>query len=285
MQIQYRLGLYEKSMPTGMSWRDMLCATKAAGFDQLEISIDETDARLSRLDWSAEERLELVRTEAQTGVPIRTMCLSGHRKYPLGSRDPEIRRRGMEIMEKAIEFSCDTGVRVIQLAGYDVYYEEGGEDTRALFAENLAKSVEIAARHGVAMGFETMETPFMDTVSKGMAYVNDIDSLYLGMYPDLGNLTNACELYGLDVAAEIRAGKGHTYAMHLKETVPGKYRDMDFGDGRVDFVNGVKQALGLGIRLFTAEFWHDGSADWQDRLSRTNRFVRDRIEEAARRLD
>jgi len=283
MDMKYRLGLYEKSMPTGMTWRDMLCATKASGFDQLEISIDETDARLSRLDWTPEERLELVRAETQTGVPIRTMCLSGHRKYPLGSRDAETRRRGMEIMRKAIEFSCDTGVRLIQLAGYDVYYEEGGEDTRAWFAENLARSVEIAARYGVTMGFETMETPFMDTVSKGMKYVTDIDSPYLGMYPDLGNLTNACELYGLDVPGEIRAGAGHTYAMHLKETVPDKYRDMDFGDGRVDFVSGVRTALDLGIRLFTAEFWHDGSADWQDRLTRTNRFVREKIEAAVER--
>lgn len=276
--MEYRLGLYEKSMPSGLAWREMLCAAKAAGFDQVEISIDETDARLARLDWSAEERLELVRTELQTGVPIRTMCLSGHRKYPLGSRDPETRRRGMEIMEKAVEFACDTGIRIIQLAGYDVYYEEGGDDTRAMFAENLARSVAFAARHGVTMGFETMETPFMDTISKGMAYVNDIDSPYLGMYPDLGNLTNACYIYGLDVGSEICAGKGHTYAMHLKETVEGKYRDMDFGTGRVDFVSGIRQAMDAGVRLFTAEFWHDGCEDWQGRLRRTNDFLRGKFE-------
>ena len=58
----------------------------------------------------------------------------------------------MEIMEKAIRFACDTGVRIIQLAGYDVYYEEGGEDTRARFAENLHRCVEIAARYGVTLG-------------------------------------------------------------------------------------------------------------------------------------
>lgn len=278
--MEYRLGLYEKSMPSGLTWREMLCAAGEAGFDQLEISVDETEARLSRLDWTREERLELVRAELQTGVPIRTMCLSGHRKYPLGSRDPEVRARGMRIMEKAIEFACDTGIRIIQLAGYDVYYEKGGEDTQAMFAENLAKSVEIAARHGVLMGFETMETPFMDTISKGMAYVSAVDSPYLGMYPDLGNLTNACYLYGLDVNAEIMAGKGHTYAMHLKETVEGKYRDMDFGTGRVDFVSGIREARKAGIRLFTAEFWHDGREDWQGRLKATSEFLRARFKEA-----
>lgn len=278
--MEYRLGLYEKSMPTGLTWREMLTVTKQAGFDQLEISIDETDARLSRLEWSREQRQELLALEAETGVPIRTMCLSGHRKYPLGSRDPQTRARGMEIMRKAIEFAADLGIRIIQLAGYDVYYEEGGEDTRAAFAENLAASVAYASKFGVTMGFETMETPFMDTISKGMAYVDAIGSPYLGMYPDLGNLTNAAYLYGLDVAAEIRAGAGHTFAMHLKETEEGKYRDMDFGTGRVDFVGGVREAAAIGVNLFTAEFWHDGRDNWKDRIAGVSAFLREKIAQA-----
>ena len=41
---------------------------------------------------------------------------------------------------------------------------------------------------GVAMGFETMETPFMDTVEKSMSYVSKVDNPWLGVYPDIGNL-------------------------------------------------------------------------------------------------
>ena len=276
--MNYRLGLYEKSMPAGLTWREMLAAGHAAGFDQLEISIDESDARLARLDWTDQQKLELLATQVETGMPVRTMCLSGHRKYPLGSRDSQVRARGMEILRKAVDFAGDMGIRIIQLAGYDVYYEEGGEDTRARFAENLAVGVEYAAARGVALGFETMETPFMDTISKSMAYVNEIDSPYLGVYPDLGNLTNACELYGQRVTDEIRAGRGHLMAMHLKETVPGKYRDMDFGTGRVDFPSGIREAYACGVRLFTAEFWHDGRVNWQERLKDTNRFLREKFE-------
>ena len=55
--VEYRLGLYEKSMPAGMSWKEMLCAGKEAGYDQVEISIDESKARLARLDWTKEERI------------------------------------------------------------------------------------------------------------------------------------------------------------------------------------------------------------------------------------
>ena len=260
-------------MPSDISWRERLAAARAAGFDRLEISIDETEARLRRLDWSKEEKIELLKLESEMELPIRTMCLSGHRKYPLGSRDAETRKRGMEIMRKAIAFSADMGIRVIQLAGYDVYYEEGAEDTQALFAENLSKAVEMAAESGVTLGFETMETPFMDTISKAMRYVLEIRSPYLGVYPDLGNLTNACELYETRVKDEIEAGRGHLFAMHLKETVPGKYRDMDFGAGRVEFAKAIRAAHDCGVRLYTAEFWHDGSADWTERLKRTHAFL------------
>ena len=48
----------------------------------------------------------------------------------------------------------------------------------------------MAAEKGIVLGFETMETPFMDTVEKAMRYVNLVSSPYLGVYPDIGNLKN-----------------------------------------------------------------------------------------------
>ena len=37
----YNLGLYEKAMPKELSWMEKLEAAKAAGFDYIEMSIDE----------------------------------------------------------------------------------------------------------------------------------------------------------------------------------------------------------------------------------------------------
>ena len=122
----------------------------------MEISIDETEEKLGRLDMSEEERLGLVSLMKEAGLPIRTMCLSGHRKFPLGSSDPAVRSRGMEIMEKAIRLADDLGIRIIQLAGYDVYYDESTDETKRQFAENLIKATEMAAKVGIVMGFETM---------------------------------------------------------------------------------------------------------------------------------
>lgn len=268
---KYTIGLYEKAMPKTMDWREMLQCAKECGYDFVEISIDETDLRLSRLDWSKEQRLELVGIMQEVGIPIRTMCLSGHRKYPFGASDPAVRARGMEIMEKAIEFADDLGIRIIQLAGYDVYYEEGTAESERLFRENLAKAVRMAEARGILMGFETMETSFMDTVTKSMKYVDLINSPYLGVYPDSGNLTNASKLYGSDVLADIENGRGHIVAFHLKETIPGHYREIPFLTGHVDFESIISLAWSMGVRRYVTEMWDVGNASWKEDIKFANR--------------
>lgn len=55
--------------------------------------MDETDAKLSRLDYTKDEINEIKAAMETSGVPILTMCLSGHRKYPLGSHDLETQKR------------------------------------------------------------------------------------------------------------------------------------------------------------------------------------------------
>ena len=268
---KYTIGLYEKAMPKAMDWRAMLECAKECGYDFVEISIDETDYRLARLEWTKEERLELVQLMKEVGIPIRTMCLSGHRKYPFGASDPAVRARGMEIMEKAIELADDLGIRIIQLAGYDVYYEEGTAETEAMFRENLAKATRMAEAKGILMGFETMETAFMNTVTKSMKYVDIVNSPYLGVYPDSGNLTNAAKTYGTDVLEDLEAGRGHIVAMHLKETIPGHFREIPFLTGHVDFQSVIAKAWELGIRRYVTEMWDVGNSTWKEDIKFANK--------------
>lgn len=270
----YTLGLYEKAMPSTLTWLEKLTAAKEAGFDYLEMSLDETDAKLARLTMSLEERAEIRQAIEATGIPIHSICLSGHRKYPLGSHEEAVRTRALEIMEQAIDLAADLGVRIIQLAGYDVYYEEGDATTRDYFIRNLEKAVQMAAAKGVILGFETMETEFMNTMGKAMNYVHQIHSPYLGVYPDVGNLTNAAVTYGEEVTRDIALGEGHVFAVHLKETVPGKFREIPFGTGHVDFPKVIDAFWQQGVRRFTGEFWYVGAEDWQGELQKAHDFLR-----------
>ena len=61
----YELGLYEKAMSGTLSWPEKMQAAKRAGYDFIEISIDETDAKLERLEMSREERQRLADLESR----------------------------------------------------------------------------------------------------------------------------------------------------------------------------------------------------------------------------
>ncbi len=277
---EYTLGLYEKALPADLSWEERLATAGELGFDYMELSVDETDVRLERLSWDASQIDALRRAMRGTGVALESMCLSAHRRFPLGSHDPAVRARGLQIMQEAVVLARELGIRTIQLAGYDVYYEDGDADTRAWFAENLAKAVEMGAAGGVLLGFETMETPFMDTVEKAMAYVDLINSPYLGVYPDAGNLTNASLLYGTSVADDIATGRGHIIAAHMKETVAGAYREIPFSTGTTDYAGALDELIDQGVRRFVAEMWYVGQDGWRDDTSFASAYVRDKIDAA-----
>lgn len=159
------LGIYEKALPAGECWLERLKLAKALGFDFVEMSLDETDARLARLDWSPEQRLALVKAVAETGVRVPSMCLSAHRRFPLGSEDDAVRHQGLEIMRKAIQLAQDVGIRVIQLAGYDVYYQQANDETRRRFRDGLKQSVEMASRAQVTLAMEIMDYPLMNSIT------------------------------------------------------------------------------------------------------------------------
>ena len=263
---QYELGLYEKAMPSGLCWEEKLRAAKEAGFDYVEMSIDATQERIRRIYMPKEERLELIGQMYRTGLPIRTMCVSALTKYSLGNPDPEKCAYGMEIARGSMDLAVDLGVRVVMIPGYDVYYEPSDEGTKKRFLSNLRKVARYAEKTGVLVGLETMENEFMNTVEKAMKYVTLCGSNYVKIYPDIGNLTNAAKLYKADVLDDLELGRGNITSMHLKETLPGRYREVPYGTGHVDFESVIGKAWEMGVRRYVAEFWSLNDQTWQAEL-------------------
>ena len=231
------IGIYEKATPKNFTWRERLAFAKELGFDFVEMSVDESDSRLARLDWTKKERLDVVQAIYETGIRIPSICFSGHRRYPLGSNDPKTEATSLEMMKKCIELAQDLGVRTIQLAGYDVYYEEKSPATRARFIKNLRKACDWAEEAQVILAIEIMDDPFLNSIEKYLAVEKEIDSPYLFVYPDTGNVS----AWHNDLWCEFYNGHKSIAALHLKDTYAvtenskGQFRDVPFGDGCVDW--------------------------------------------------
>lgn len=101
------LGIYEKALPRGLSWEQTFDLVHELGYNFLEFSVDESDERLARLDWTEHDRARFRDAMWRTHSRINTMMLSGHRRFPLGSKDPEVREKALDMMRKAIDLAVD----------------------------------------------------------------------------------------------------------------------------------------------------------------------------------
>lgn len=271
------LGIYEKALPGGTGWPERLKLAASLGFDFVEMSIDESDERLARLSWSRQQRLALVSAILESGVRVPSLCLSAHRRFPLGSEDDAVRARGLEIMRNAIQLAQDTGIRVIQLAGYDVYYQQANDETRRRFRAGLKTSVEMASRAQVTLAMEIMDYPLMNSISKALGYARYLNNPWFQLYPDIGNLS----AWDNDVPLELLAGSGHIVAVHVKDALPGVFKNVPFGAGVVDFERcfaTLKQSGYCGPWLI--EMWSETAADPLAEVTRARLWVRERMARA-----
>ncbi len=234
---QLPLGLYEKALPPLKNWHTLLEEVKTLGFVFMEMSIDESDARLKRLYWQKREITQVINAGKSVGIRIPSICLSCHRATPFGSARKTVRVQALNRMKRAITLADALGVRVIQLAGYDVYYEKAHAKSLEYFLEGLQKSVDYAAQAQVMLGMEIMDTQFMNSISKFLSLKSRIPSPWLGLYPDVGNVS----AWNENPSHEIIAGMPYILSVHLKDTYKphadflGQFRDVPFGKGCVNF--------------------------------------------------
>ncbi len=245
-------------MPADLDWAQRLGIASELGFQFMEISIDEQPERQLRLDWDRQQRLALINARFDSGITVPSMCLSAHRRYPFGSHDAAIRQQARTLMEKALDFAVDVGIRNIQLAGYDVYYETADRHTRQRFVEGMQWAVELAAKAQVMLSVEIMDTTFINSISKWREFARQIESPWFTVYPDIGNLS----AWGNDVDFELEQGIDKITAIHLKDTLPvlpgttGQFRDVPFGSGCVDFAHTFAVLNRLNYRgPFLLEMW------------------------------
>ncbi|PXY95291.1 xylulose 5-phosphate 3-epimerase [Frischella perrara] len=262
------VGIYEKALPVEMSWQQRIQAAKELGFDFLEISIDETENRRARLDWSKQQIRDMKLLCDDYAIPLQSMCLSAHRKFPFGSADPNIVAQAKTIMIKAIELAHQLGIRVIQLAGYDVYYEPANTATHQRFIEGMQFSAKLAEQAGVMLAVEIMDTNYLNSLSKFEILKKHIPSPYFMAYPDVGNING----WNYDTCTELQLAKEHIVQIHLKDTLKvkdnfkGQFRDLVIGEGEVNFVNIFKTLKQIDYQApFVIEMWANDN-NWQQNI-------------------
>jgi len=275
------LGLYEKALPVDLSWKDRLVLTRQTGFDFLEISIDDTDERIARLEWSSAERKTLRNLMGHTGVKIQSLSLSAHRRFPLGSKSAKTQKKAQEIFKRAIDLAVDLGVRYLLVGGAEDYYQEVNQDSRNRFLENLGEGFKWASGSGVMLALENWDIQ-INTMPRVMEYVNYFNSPWFQSYADLGNLIFA----GVDVVSQLSYVEGHIAALHVKDTLPGQLRYVTPGEGAVPFVEAFEKLALMGFQApIVLELWTEEYPDAVELVREGGAFIKDRMIEGWQRAE
>ena len=271
-------GIYEKALPREWTLPHKLCVAKESGFDYFELSTDESDAFQERMAMDKAGRREILRAIEENDIHILTMCLSGTRNCPIGSKDPALRRKGIELTRNAIHFSAEIGLRIIQPMAYDNYYGERDSETYALFIEALGELTREAASCGVMLALENVDIETMDNLEKGLDIIREIGSPWLQIFPDIANLY-ATGMGNEEAVRQYRLAKEHIVASHVKDTVVGTVRDIPFGKGEVDFDLFFRMIREEDIHgPFTLEMWAQNYDDPVAASIEALKFIKEKYE-------
>lgn len=267
-------GIYEKAVRP-QSFEDMFRDARKAGYQSFELSIDASNGRLKRLFWGKKEAAEVWQAALRQDMKILTMCLSGHKRFPLGSSDPEITSAGMKIMEKALELGGRLGIRIIQLSGFDVYdQEERTEETRKRYVDNVFRASRMAERACVMLAIEPVEGNLL-AVRDTMEVVRKIDSHCLQIYSDVANINSL----GIDPIQELPCGKGHIAAVHMRDSLPGIYdATIPFGSGYLDFDGVFRKLDEIGFcGPLVVEMWNTERTEYMEWIRQAREYMETHI--------
>ena len=273
------IGLYEKALPDNLEWKERFDQTRSAGFGFMEFSIDESDMRLERLKWDKKKIKKLRDLAVDHGIPLLTMCLSANRRFPFGSGYTDIQKKGIEVLESAIRFASLMGIRIVQVAGYDVLMnkEISTEKTKKAFITNLREGLKLASSLGVMLAIENVDVDFADSIAKTMYFVNEFKSPWLQIYPDIGNLS----AMNYNVLEQLKQGTGHIAAVHAKDTLKGVVRRVPYGKGTVDFVSAFRKLKDAGFYgPILLEMWADENKDNFKIIKEAREWIFKKINEA-----
>jgi L-ribulose-5-phosphate 3-epimerase len=184
-------GINQWCYPAGTPLAAVFEHSAKAGFDTVELNLQEAGSPGITLDSSAGE-LEAIVKQANTHG-LKLMSISCGLMYPnsLSSSDPEVRTRGSRIVARQLEtagiMGLDTALLVPAfVTDEDQPYDEAYKRSQ----EEIHKLIPIAEMNSVAIGIENVWNKFLYSPLEMARYIDELGSDYVGAYYDVGNIVN-----------------------------------------------------------------------------------------------
>lgn len=180
------------SFKKGMTVAECMAMAKDAGFDGIELSLDE-EGEVS-LNSREKDILRIKKIAEDIGIEIASLATGLYWTYPVTSSDPKIRQKSKDIVKKQLETAAllgTDGILVVpgmvaglssdsEVVQYDIAYERALEAFMELKEEAEAAKVSIC--------LENVWNKFLLSPLEMRDFIDKINSPYVGVYLDVGNV-------------------------------------------------------------------------------------------------
>lgn len=155
-------------------------------------------------------------------------------KGTLGASDPQVRRKALDTIKRAMELAELAGAPYINIwpgqDGFDYYFETDYQKMYAWWVEGLQEAADF--NPSIKLGlepkpFEPRSYSFISTVPKSLLLLKEVDRENVGINIDVGHLLYSHENLGESVAL-IQAAGDKLFHMHLNDNYADADADMMF---------------------------------------------------------
>lgn len=195
-------GMNVWTLPAGLTIEEQFALTKDAGFDTIELNLSESqpqdnivskdlalnDSPTLTLDVTEEELAAIKVLSEKYELPITSISTSLHWNYSLTDHDETTRQKGIAIVKKMIDVCKSLGGDTVLVVPGLVKQNESYDDCydRALTA--LKELVPYAEANEIYIGIENVWNKFLLSPLETRDFIDKIDSPFVGMYFDAGNV-------------------------------------------------------------------------------------------------
>ncbi|HOC68815.1 MAG: D-tagatose 3-epimerase [Candidatus Hydrogenedentes bacterium ADurb.Bin101] len=183
-------GINQWAFPKDMTAEDALKLAARLGYQSFELCVGE-DGPVP-LGISEAEATALRRVADRFNIVLSTVGTGLGWQYPLTSPSPEVREKGIEVTERALQIAQWLGTHTVLtvpgIVSPEVPYDVALENALAC----VQKMVPVAENLRVGIGVENVWNKFLLSPVEMRDFIDQCESDYVGAYVDTGNII----LYG-----------------------------------------------------------------------------------------
>ena len=250
-----KFGIVDGAFPSEWSLEKLFKSAKKFGYDGVELWLSENGA--VNLNSNKEDMINIKNTADKYGISLYSLSNQLCWNYSLTAESEEERSMAKKIIRKQLELASYLGCNtVLVLAGavgvdfikdfkmvdYDVAYN------RAL--ESLKELKEDAEKYKVNIALENVGNKFLLSPIEMKAFIDEINSPYIGVYFDVGNVMpiGYPEQW-------IKILKNRIKKIHLKDYLRSEKKSVPLLMGDVDYASVIKELKNINYDDFiTSEY-------------------------------